>query len=77
MGGDQALLRNFINVCLGRDESQSDLSSGLTSTLMCLGARESVHRQAWVTIPDKSTGYGNPLLSTEPTPLDLEPLPTS
>ena len=76
MGGDEALLRNFVDVCRGRDESRSDLTAGLTSVTMCLAARESAHRQAWMPIPDLDAPE---LLTTgppiEPTPSDLEPLP--
>ena len=76
MGGDEALLRNFVDVCRGRDESRSDLSAGLTSVAMCLAARESAHRQAWMPIPDMDASE---LLKAapriEPTPPGLEPLP--
>jgi len=78
MGGDEALLRNFADVCRGRDESKSDLFAGLTSAAMCLATRDSVHRQCWVPIPDvRASGLSRAILSTEPTPSDLEPSPVS
>jgi len=78
MGGDEALLRNFVDVCRGRDESQSDLIAGLTSAAMCLATRDSVHRQAWMPILDvRASGLSRSILSTEPTPLDVEPLPVA
>lgn len=40
-GGDSVLARNFINIMQGKEDSVSDLSSGLTSALLCLKARES------------------------------------
>jgi predicted dehydrogenase len=78
MGGDEALLRNFVDVCRGHDESRSDLTAGLTSATMCLAARESVHRQAWAPILDvRNSEFPDPSLSIEPTPNDLEPLPVT
>jgi hypothetical protein len=78
MGGDEALLRNFVDVCLGRDESRSDLTAGLTSAAMCLASRESVHRQAWMPISDiGASELPGTKLSIEPTLLDLEPLPAN
>lgn len=75
MGGDEALLRNFVDVCLGRDESRSDLTAGLASVGMCLAARESAHRQAWVPIPRTDTPELAAAPPIEPTPSNLEPLP--
>ena len=51
-GGDERLARNFVNVCLGRDESLSNLTAGLLSALLCLDARESAHRQTWLSTGD-------------------------
>jgi predicted dehydrogenase len=77
MGGDEALVRNFADVCLGRDESRSDLTAGLVSVAMCLAARESAHRMAWMPIPNVESGdfpYGPATLPS--TRSNLEPIPS-
>ena len=40
-GGDYSLMKNFVDVIRGEDVSQSPLSAGVKSALMCLKARES------------------------------------
>ena len=73
-GGDEVLVQNFVDVCLGRDEAHSDLNAGLLSAAMCLAARESAHRQAWLPIGDvyspKFPEVGD---EAYPTPANLEP----
>ena len=65
LGGDEALARNFVDVCLGRDESRTDLADGLLSAAMCLAARESAHAQRWLPVGDANA-------RVEPTPADVE-----
>lgn len=75
LGGDEALLRNFVDVCLGRDESRSDLEAGLLSAAMCLAARASAHEQRWLPVPDvRSPRFPAPSVAPRPTPADLEPV---
>jgi predicted dehydrogenase len=73
LGGDDALIENFRDVCLGRDESKSDLSAGITSVLMCLAARESAHRQSWVPISPIDAPQFPQHVELAATPSDLEP----
>jgi predicted dehydrogenase len=40
-GGDDVLLKNFIDVASGRDVSHSDLYAGILSVAMCLAAQKS------------------------------------
>jgi predicted dehydrogenase len=73
-GGDEALLRNFVDVCLGRDEAHADLNAGLQSVAMCLAARESAHRQAWLPVGDvRSPQFPEADARIHPTPADIEP----
>ena len=73
LGGDEVLARNFVDVCLGRDESRTDLSSGLLSAAMCLAARESAHSQRWTPVGDVySETYPGSEVAVEPTPTDVE-----
>jgi len=46
-GGDQALVKNFVNVMKGSEESLSPLDAGLTSVLMCLKAKESAETSSF------------------------------
>jgi predicted dehydrogenase len=74
-GGDHVLARNFVDVCMGRAESRSDLNDGLLSAAMCLAARESAHRQTWLPIPDVlSDDFPNTSEPAYTTPADLEPI---
>ena len=74
-GGDHALAQNFVDICLGRAESRSDLGEGLLSVAMCLAARESAHRQTWLPIPDvRSDEFPNVREPAYTTPADLEPV---
>ena len=74
LGGDEALARNFIDVCLGRDESKTDLASGMLSATMCLAARESAHSQRWTPVGDVySEGFPDRAVLIEPTPAHVEP----
>ena len=74
LGGDEALARNFVDVCLGRDESRTDLASGLLSAAMCLAARESAHTQRWTPVGDVySKGFPDRAVRIEPTPAHVEP----
>ena len=73
LGGDEVLARNFVDVCLGRDESRTDLSSGLLSAAMCLAARESAHSQRWTPVGDVySETYPGREVAVEPTPGNVE-----
>ncbi len=73
LGGDEVLARNFVDVCLGRDESRTDLSSGLLSAAMCLAARESAHSQRWTAVGDVySETYPGREVAVEPTPGNVE-----
>ena len=73
LGGDEVLARNFVDVCLGRDESRTDLSSGLLSAAMCLSARESAHSQRWTPVGDVySEGYPDREVAVESTPGNVE-----
>ncbi len=73
LGGDDVLARNFVDVCLGRDESRTDLSSGLLSAAMCLAAHESAHSQRWTAVGDVyGEGYPDREVAVEPTPGDVE-----
>ena len=74
MGGDEVLARNFVDVCLGRDEAHADLGAGLLSAAMCLAARESAHQQTWLSVPDiYSQAFPETAVPTYATPADLEP----
>ena len=74
MGGDEVLVRNFVDVCLARAEAHSDLSAGLLSAAMCLAARESAHRQTWRPIADvRSPQFPEPAGEPYVTPADIEP----
>ena len=74
LGGDEALARNFVEVCLGRDESRTDLSAGLLSAAMCLAARESAHTQRWTPVGDVySDTLPERAARVEPTPPHMEP----
>ena len=74
LGGDEVLVRNFADVCLGRDEAHSDLSSGLLSASMCLTARESAHQQRWLPVADVySPQYPEAPAGAHPTPANIEP----
>ena len=74
LGGDEVLARNFLDVCLGRDESRTDLASGLLSAAMCLAARESAHTQRWTPIVDiYSETFPDRTVSIKPTPAHVEP----
>ncbi len=76
MGGDEALIKNFADVCLGRDESRTDLTAGLVSVTMCLAARESAHRMAWMPVRDvESADFPHDSSVLTPTQSDLEPVP--
>ena len=69
LGGDEVLARNFVDVCLGRDESRTDLASGLLSAVMCLAARESAHTQRWTPIGDVySETFPDRTVSSSPRP---------
>ena len=73
LGGDEVLARNFVDVCLGRDESRTDLASGLLSAAMCLAARESAHSGRWTAVSDvNSAEYPDGDVAVEPTPGDVE-----
>ena len=73
LGGDEVLARNFVDVCLGRDESRTDLASGLLSAAMCLAARESAHTQRWTPVGDVySETFPDGDASIEPTPANVE-----
>ena len=75
LGGDEALARNFGDVCLGRDEARTDLSAGLISAAMCLAARESAHKQKWMPVGDVyAEGYPDVTSFIRRTPADLEPV---
>ncbi len=74
LGGDEALVRNFVNVCFGRGESRTDLASGLLSAAMCLAARESAHSMRWTPIGNVySDAYPDRSAPIEPTPSHVEP----
>ena len=74
MGGDEVLVRNFVDVCLQRDEAQSDLEAGLLSAVMCLAARVSAHQQRWLAVGDiRSSEFPEAAASSHPTPANLEP----
>lgn len=74
LGGDEALARNFVDLCLGRDESRTDLAAGLLSAAMCLAARESAHTQRWTPIGDVySDTFPDSGARIEPTPAHVEP----
>ena len=74
-GGDTVLARNFADVCLGRADSMADLGTGLVSAAMCLAARESVHRQTWLAVPDPySPEFHAVPKPAYVTPADLEPV---
>ena len=73
LGGDEVLARNFVDVCLGRDESRTDLASGLLSASMCLAARESAHTQRWTPVGDVySETFPGGTARIEPTPARVE-----
>ena len=73
LGGDEVLARNFVDVCLGRDESRTDLASGLLSAAMCLAARESAHTQRWTPVGDVySETFPDGDASIEPTSANVE-----
>ena len=75
LGGDEVLARNFVDVCLGRDESRTDLTSGLLSAAMCLVARESAHTQRWTPVGDVySETFPDRAARIEPTPVGVEPV---
>ena len=75
LGGDEALARNFVDVCLGRDESRTGLASGLLSSAMCLAARESAHSQRWTPVGDVySDTFPDGAVLVEPTPAHVEPI---
>ncbi len=75
LGGDEALARNFVDVCLARDESRTDLASGLLSAAMCLAARESAHTQRWTPVGDvDSITFPARAAHIEPTPAHVEPV---
>ena len=74
LGGDEALARNFVDVCLGRDESRTDLASGLLSAAMCIAARESAHTKRWTPVGDVySESYPGRSDTIPPTPANVEP----
>ena len=74
LGGDAVLARNFLDVCMGRDESRTDLASGLLSAAMCLAARESAHTQRWTPIGDVySETFPGGTARIDPTPAHVEP----
>ena len=74
LGGDEALARNFVDVCLGRDESRTDLAPGLLSAAMCLAARESAHTQRWTPVGDVyAETFPERAKRIEPTPAHIEP----
>ncbi len=73
LGGDDALARNFVDVCLGRDESHTDLAGGMLSAAMCLAARESAHSMRWMPVGDVySDTFPNANERIEPTPPHVE-----
>ena len=73
LGGDEALARNFVDVCLGRDEARTDLAAGLLSAAMCLAARESAHTQRWTPVGDVYSGeFPDSGARIEPTPARVE-----
>ena len=75
LGGDEALARNFVDVCLGRDESRTGLASGLLSSAMCLAARKSAHSQRWTPVGDVySDTFPDGAVLVEPTPAHVEPI---
>ena len=74
LGGDEVLARNFVDVCMGRDESRTDLASGLLSAAMCLAARESTHAKRWMPMGDVySEAFPDRSVGIEPTPSHIEP----
>ena len=75
LGGDEALARNFVDLCLGRDDSRTDLAAGLLSAAMCLAARESAHSQRWMPVGDVySETFPDRGARVEPTPAHVEPV---
>ena len=77
LGGDEVLARNFVDVCLGRDESRTDLASGLLSAAMCLAARDSAHTRRWTPVGEVySETFPDRAVSIEPTPMRVEPATT-
>ena len=75
LGGDEALARNFVDVCLGRDEARTDLAAGLLSAAMCLAARESAHTRKWTPVCDLySEKFPDRGARVEPTPAHVEPV---
>ena len=73
--GDHALAKNFVDLCLGRDRSRTDLSAGLLSAAMCLAARESAHQHNWLPVPDVySDDFPDVREPAYTTPADLEPV---
>ena len=74
-GGDERLLRNFADVCLGNDTSKTDLASGLLSSAMCLGAKIACHDQKYISIASvQSEEFPYPDHQPIKTPLNLEPV---
>ena len=51
MGGDEAMLMNFLDVVAGKAESFSPLRAGLLSVAMCLAADESCRSNAFEDVP--------------------------
>lgn len=49
-GGDEALVKNFINVIKGKEKSGTPLSSGIASAELCLAARKSSIEHVFVNL---------------------------
>jgi len=74
-GGDSNLLKNFADVCLGKDNSKTDLNSGILSSAMCLSAKKASHDQKYIAIADlKSECFPYPDQPPIRTSLKLEPV---
>jgi hypothetical protein len=50
-GGDNALMKSFIDLIRGEGPSVADLGAGLQSVAMCLAARDSFHAKSFRDIP--------------------------
>ncbi len=49
-GGDEVLVKNFIDVMMGKDTSLSPLSDGMLSATMCLAAKKSAEQHVFCDI---------------------------
>ena len=74
-GGDTSLLKNFADVCLGKDISNTDLNSGLLSAAMCLSAKKACHEQSYISIGSiDSSKFPYPENPPVKSPINLEPV---